>query len=125
MTRFSMKWSLELRNRNTSPRFGAFAVDQRRGQLTQQQRGRRPVAVVSIVAHLECLADDGPQVDRPPLLQGFGQDRSEDVLDPPEPIDDLRCKRPVAEHLAESLVERGVGDPVSVGVLDDRDRHRR
>ena len=127
ITRLSMKWSLLSMNLNTSSRCstGASAPStSERADLAEEQRGDGAVAVVPVVAHLQRLGDERLQVDRPAAAQGRTEHRTEHTIHPPEPLDHLGGKGAVAQHLAQTLVEGGVGDTVAGTVLDDRHRHR-
>ena len=125
--RLRKKWSLPEMNANTSAaradRLGG--LEQVRGDLAQQQRGRRTVAVVALVAHLQRLRDEHRHVDRAVPAQRPGQRGREHPLHPAQPVDDLGRVGAEAQHLAEPLVQRAVGAAAVHGVLEHRHRHRR
>ena len=126
--RLRKKWSLPRRNvEHLRPRRPVERCRRRVGAMRPgEQRGRRDVAVVALVAHLERLAGDGLEVDRaaarggprdsagPRVLANQRRRSSTDVVVGAE-----------AEHLAEALVERRERAVAGSGVLDDDDRHRR
>ena len=80
--------------------------DHPRQQLAQEHERPGAVAVVALVAHLEHLGDDRPDVDRAGRADRLRQDRPEDAGHPVQPLDDLGAVRAVAQHLAQPLVER-------------------
>ena len=93
--------------------------------LAEEQRRGRPVAVVAVVSHLECLGDEHLQVDRAVAVDRLFQGGCEHPLHPAQPFDHLVAERPVAEHIAEPLVESCVGHTSTSGIPDHRHRHGR
>ena len=70
IARLRKKWSLPA----DEPQDVAGArVGQVTGQLADEQRGRGPVAVVQLVAHVQGLRHDRPQVDRAVRAHGVAQ----------------------------------------------------
>ena len=94
-------------------------------KLADEERGRRAVAVVRLVAHVQRLGDDAPQVDGAGLLQRPLQRRVERRIHPLEPLQHVVSVGTVAQHAPQPLVLRGVGHVAKGLVLDDEDGHRR
>jgi len=84
-------------------------LDDGRGQLAEEEGSRRAVAVVPLVAHVQRLRDDAPQIDRPRLLQRARQRRVERLLHPLQLGDDIIAVGSVAQDAPQPLVLRGVG----------------
>ena len=95
------------------------ALEHVRRYLAQQQRRGGPVAVVTLVAHLQGLGDEAAHVDRPPLVERCPQKRAEHPLQPAKPVDDLGRVRPVAQYFAKAFVQGAVGPPAGFLILDD------
>ncbi len=97
---------------------------ERRRELSAQQRGRRHVAVVAFIAHLQCLAHEHFQIDRARLLQCPRQARPKRAAHPPQPLQDRRVVGAEPQHLAQALVERREGAVATLVVFNDHHWHR-
>lgn len=99
-----------------------IAFDQVGCDLAIEERCRGLVAIVTLVAHLQCLGDDVPQVDAATPLERSAHQRRQHCTDPAQPVDDFGRVGSHPHHLTDAFVEVGVGAVLTAGI--DRDVHR-
>ena len=81
---------------------------------------------MGLVAHLQHLGEDAGHVDRA-RARAYGglEQRPEHLAHPAQPLEHLGSVGAVAQHLAETLVERAERTPTGAGVLQHPHPHRR
>ncbi len=99
-------------------------IDQRRQQIAQQHQRAGPVAVVRLVAHVQHLRQDRLDVDRAVRAHRGLQHRAQRLRHPPQAVEHVGGVRAVAQHLAETLVERAVGKRAGGRILEHEHPHR-
>ena len=106
---------------------GGRAIDrqQRRDEPLEQQAGRGRVAVVDLVAHVQRLRHDRPQLDAAERAHRGLQHLEQLGAHPAQAVEHVGAVGAEAQHLAEALVEVAVGAVAGRRVLDDEQRHRR
>ena len=109
--RFRKKWSLPRRKSRTAAAVACVGrADEGRRDRPREQRGRRDVAVVALVAHLERLAGQAAQVESARRLAARRDSAGpSDVGEPAQPLQDGGVVGAEAEDLAEALVQGRVG----------------
>ncbi len=94
-----------------------------RRHLADEQRGRRLVSVMHLVAHLHGLRDQVLQIDRTVNGKRFFQDGIKRLFHPFQMRDDFFTVGAKAQHLTESLVLRAVREIALSLVLNNEHRH--
>jgi len=94
-----------------------------RCKLANDQRCSRPVAVVALITHLQCLYYQGTHVDRSMELQSFVENRSEDAFHPVKPGEHFLVVCSIAKDLSQSFIQCCIGFILVGVVLYDPYRH--